>query len=47
MMLLQIPRKKYEEVCGSIDAEISVPELVATGDFEAVTINVPAFGVIK
>ena len=24
--------KKYEEVCGSIDAEISVPELVATGD---------------
>ena len=24
--------KKYEEVCGTIDAEISVPELVATGD---------------
>lgn len=24
--------RKYEEVCGTIDAEISVPELVATGD---------------
>ncbi len=24
--------KRYEEVCGTIDAEISVPELVATGD---------------
>lgn len=24
--------KRYEEVCGPIDAEISVPELVATGD---------------
>lgn len=24
--------KKYEEVCGTIDAEISIPELVATGD---------------
>ena len=24
--------RKYEEVCGRIDAEISVPELVATGD---------------
>lgn len=24
--------KKYEEICGPIDAEISVPELVATGD---------------
>lgn len=24
--------KKYEEICGSIDAEISVPELVATKD---------------
>lgn len=24
--------RKYEEVCGPIDAEISVPELVATGD---------------
>jgi superfamily II DNA or RNA helicase len=25
-------RKRYEEVCGTIDAEISTPELVATGD---------------
>lgn len=24
--------RKYEEICGTIDAEISVPELVATGD---------------
>lgn len=24
--------RKYEEVCGTIDSEISVPELVATGD---------------
>lgn len=24
--------RRYEEVCGTIDAEISVPELVATGD---------------
>lgn len=24
--------RKYEEICGTIDAEISIPELVATGD---------------